>query len=477
MNKEDYERILLIKVNKFLLKENNLKCMSIEEKLSIQNFEYFYNFAEIFNLQKGKKTVLRFAELFFGMISETQSFLEFNYNSIKKILGSSKLYVDSELQVYIAVNKWLRYNYEERKKFANELVLKVRFELLSEQTLRHLLKNSLSISQVEECVEILSHLIISRVSFNRENPNVSIKKLYRNQIKFDILICGGFNNKLWQTSKKVTLVNGSNPKNITTLSPMITKREQFESVCSRGVVYVFGGRRNNEKWNTLPVEKYSPSTKAWSVVAKMFDDRIYFSACAFIDKAFIMGGHHMLSQNISLDSCFQFDTNNNQWMKINGMKEARSSAASVLFKERIVICGGRGINGDLLNSVEFYDVFSGLWASMPNMITGKSGHGLAVANSKLYVVAERSCEVFDDISKCFVALKPPKKLLYFNSLYFNSVISIGNKLVVYRNGCEKMFCYDINTGDWSEDFCEATNNLFRFSSIKVPSDNKLYKYN
>ena len=464
MSIKDYGRILLIKVNKFLLKENNLNDVSIEEKLSIQNVACLYKFAEVFNFQKCKKAALSFTLLRFGMITETPCFLELDCNCIKRILASSKLYADSELQVYIAVNKWLSYNYEERRKYANELIFKVRFELLSEQTLRHLINKSLSISQVEESVEILRQTISSRINFNREKSNVSFSKTFRNQIKFDIMICGGFNSDLWQTSKNVTLVDGSNPKNVTTLSPMITKREQHESVCSRGVVYVFGGRRNNNVWDTLPVEKYTPSTKTWSVAAEMCDDRMHFSACAFIDKAFIMGGHHMLSPDIPLDSCFQFDTNNNQWKKIAGMKEARVSAASVLFEERIVVCGGRGINGDPLNTVEFYDVFSGLWAAMPNMITRKSGHGLAVARSKLYVVAESSCEVFDDISKRFVALKPPRV-----HLSVNSVISMDNKLVVYLNDNVKKVYYDINKDEWLEDPCEAINSLFRFSSIKVPS--------
>ena len=56
------------------------------------------------------------------------------------------------------------------------------------------------------------------------------------------------------------------------------------------------------------VDKYSLTSQTWSHVAKMVDNRKLFRICAFIDKIFVFGG---CDNEISYNSCLQFDTSNN----------------------------------------------------------------------------------------------------------------------------------------------------------------------
>ena len=78
------------------------------------------------------------------MVVETKNFLHLDFNLIAKILSSSELNIHSEVEVFNAAISWLNRNSEERSKYSKQLLLKVRFHLLSEDAKIHIInRNSL----------------------------------------------------------------------------------------------------------------------------------------------------------------------------------------------------------------------------------------------------------------------------------------------------------------------------------------------
>ena len=71
---------------------------------------------------------------------------------------------------------------------------------------------------------------------------------------------------------------------------MKKERFSFEAVYLKGHVYVFRSVGNSKNL-VKTVEKYSPLTDKWNVATEMFDDRLNFRACSFINKVFILGSH------------------------------------------------------------------------------------------------------------------------------------------------------------------------------------------
>ena len=119
MNQEPCELTSAIKLYKHTLNEH-LICKAFEninEKLKIQNAVLFFQLASKFNLSDLNIRVFRYIEHCFSMIVDTKSFLELDINTVSKILASSSLQIDSEVEVYNAANKWLNCNSEERSKF------------------------------------------------------------------------------------------------------------------------------------------------------------------------------------------------------------------------------------------------------------------------------------------------------------------------------------------------------------------------
>ena len=47
--------------------------------------------------------------------------------------------------------------------------------------------------------------------------------------------------------------------------------------------------------------------------------------------------------------------------------------------------------------------------------------------------------------------------------------TIENKIFAFQYLLSKMIVYDSMKNEWSDETCEVTKNLFRFTTVKVPS--------
>ena len=110
------------------------KYKLIESKLNIKNVALFYSLSQLFNCTIVSKDLLEFIERCFPMFVDSTSFLELDFKIILKILSSSELNLDSEMEVFNAIVFWLGHN-KERSKYAKGLFLKVRLLLLSDPAL------------------------------------------------------------------------------------------------------------------------------------------------------------------------------------------------------------------------------------------------------------------------------------------------------------------------------------------------------
>ena len=151
-----------------------------------------------------------------------------------------------------------------------------------------------------------------------------------------------------------------------------------------------------------------------------------------------------------------------KWKVVANMNEARKYAACVVFQGNIVVSGGI-YDGNILNSVESYDVFANKWSPMSNMINNHFLHSLVTVKSKLFVMDGREhCEVFDNVCEKFVVFKSS------TTFRFRDAVSIGNKIVILQNETSSIICYDVNKDEWSQKPCELTKDLEDFSCLKLP---------
>ena len=393
------------------------------------------------------------------MVVGTQNFLHLDISIVAKILDSSELNIHTEVEVFNAVNTWLKHNSKERSKYAKQLLLKIRLPLLSEHALKYILDKVSPFSKKNELMYLLNEVMNKKQTAFQNNINRNCS-----QKKFNLLVYSGFNRKTRKYLRDIHQVNGNNFKIVKSLPLTALRRKNSEAVCLKGEVYVFGGR--DYGMDVMSVAKYSPVTNKWTVVAKMFDKRQFFCVCPFMDNIYIYGGKFETTY-----SCVQFDTtvemfSDKSWKEIARMKETRYSAACTVFKGKIIVSGGKDNYINKLKTVEFYDVFGDKWTSMPSMINSKCLHSLVTLNNKLFVIGygSDSCEVFDNFNKKFVDLKSP-----YSPFNLNKALSIGNKILIFINNSSLVFSYDFDKDEWSQESCKGTTNLKDFSYAKLPS--------
>ena len=434
----------------------------IENNFAVENVAAVHYFAKLYNLNRVAETTLSYFELHFPMVVETQSFLELEYSLVLKILKSSDLNLHSELEVYNAAESWLKHNGKERSKFAKQLLLAVRFPLLSDQALKHILDGTSSFAESRECVGVLKEISADGQNFFQNKSSVYYTNRYCDQDKFNVLVCGHY--KCGKFGSTINQIDGNNFQTVKCLPSMIQQRTWIEAAYLKGEIYVFGENGKSVK----SVEKYSISTGTWHHVAEMNGGRWSFCACPFMDRIVIIGG---CFGDKTTNLCSQFDPKERSCKIMAAMNEARYCASCAVFDGRIVVAGGQNFEEDYrLDTVESYDFFADKWTQMPDMYGEKVGHSLVAVRNKLFVIDydPDTCEVFDKTSGKFVALESPF------GYRLDAAISIGNKIVIIESyETETHVCYDVNKDEWYEEsndkeWCEITKNLRITSCVKIP---------
>ena len=391
------------------------------------------------------------------MFADCDNFLELEFLSIRKVLSSNELNIDSELQVFNAADNWLCHDIIERRKNAKNLLSNVRFQLLSVPALEQIYERLLS--NYHQC-----SIIIEAVSVKKQqskSTSCKIETRYCNQSNFNIVVCGGRTFNIREGLSDVNLFYANNFNKVNNLPNMKEGRCIFEAVCNKGEIYVFGGIDGKK------IEKYSPATNTWENVIDMVDDRKFFSLCSFMDNVYIFGGikgHFIGGQETA--TCFTFNTKHLKWKGISRMDNERKNLACSVFEGRIVVNGGY-FNGRL-NTVEIYDHAVDTWENMPNMIAGRSCHKSVAVKNKLFVISgsdRKDCEVFDSTTKKFTLLTQPTPASKYYLNDHTEVIAIGSKIFMFQYN-SKVITYDFENNKWSTKTCKATKHKDNFSILK-----------
>ena len=147
-----------MKENKILLNGNIEREVFnlIEENLTITNVVCLYYIPQLFNSSKLSKSPKLLIERCFPMIVNSTSFIELDFKHVAKILSSSELNIDSEMEVFNAITSWLSHD-KERNKYAKRLFIKIRLSLLSDHALKFVSeKISYFLENLSEIKELIS---------------------------------------------------------------------------------------------------------------------------------------------------------------------------------------------------------------------------------------------------------------------------------------------------------------------------------
>ena len=233
MKSHDEKLKLCLKAKKVLLYQNLVTKISnkISETIQIENVADYYQISKLFNMSNISKLTLKYMERNFTMVVDTENFLQLDFNIVKTLLASSSLNIDTEVEVFEAAVAWLNYNFDERSKHSKDLLLKVRFPLLSEAVLKSLITPNSSLRKINNYRKIIKSLIEGRHHdfkdnlYKHKNKNYYIIR-YCNQNMFDIFTRRGLmeDNMINENGSSVQLLDGNNLKSVKPIPLYKTKR-------------------------------------------------------------------------------------------------------------------------------------------------------------------------------------------------------------------------------------------------------------
>ena len=84
----------------------------------------YHDIVKHFSSQHKFLRSFRYIQRFFTIVYDTYNFLEQIYIQFAKLISSSELLINSEIEVLIAVNKWVNYDFEKRRNVAKDILFK-----------------------------------------------------------------------------------------------------------------------------------------------------------------------------------------------------------------------------------------------------------------------------------------------------------------------------------------------------------------
>ena len=441
----------------------------LKNKISLLTVCTYFSLANRFKITSLAKETFYYFERCFTMVVETKSFIQIDFEDLRKILCSCKLQVDTELEVFNAANTWVNCNTAQRRKFTKDLLSKVRLPLLSKYALTYILDLEDScFSSSDDCVATIKKCLENKNKSMRVKDSDYYKSRHCSQNMFKILVYGGYSIDADNKARDIKDVHEVEFESLTTVKKhpsMIEERRAFNAVCVKGDVYIL-----SDRLKTFCIQKYSPATNTWEKAADMYGNRkLFFSACSFMDSIFAVGCLELGCKNgIKPEFCLEFSTRDRTWREIARMEEKRVKAACAVFEGRVVVSGGH-YQGLESRTVEAYDHIADEWSRMPCMSEARSSHGCVAVGSKLFVIGgciDLASEMFESVSNQFVAVK--RNFIVPDEFNFVQVHSIGRKFRVFGNHRRTVWCYDVDKEEWSLDSCELTKDIGDFRCVKLP---------
>jgi N-acetylneuraminic acid mutarotase len=144
------------------------------------------------------------------------------------------------------------------------------------------------------------------------------------------------------------------------------------------VLVAIGGTNGTSALGT--VEMYSFATGSWTEMAPMPTPRAYLAVVPGLDgKIYAIGG--VDSNGDTLGTVEAFDPAKNTWSPVLSLNAPRAHlAAAVIFADAILVAGGVDDTGKVLNTTEVFNLaFPGAWSVWIPMLTARSDFGLSSA--------------------------------------------------------------------------------------------------
>ncbi|XP_050787918.1 kelch-like protein 6 [Gopherus flavomarginatus] len=312
------------------------------EQVSLENCLVLYELGYAHGEQALLRVAMRQISLNFRHLSlEDKSFLHLKPSTLISIISSDSLVVSSEIVVYRAVRRWMKFQTSNRRPFLSKIMRHVRFPLLTQEELQEV--------QLES-----AHCGDMRLRWKRLNRQERLRE------------CGGLRQGMYHKCIVcVDLFNMEGPE---------LKTKDFQVGC------------------------FDPQTEKWEKMTPL--KCLYCARClAVADKLYVTGGVH--TDDSYSDTLHEYSSFRGRWTQLPSMSMPRASHGFLNCSQKLYAVGGWCRYEDYLDSAECFDLMAKTWTPISRLPYSLSHFAATVLKNKLYLIGG----VTDKLGSWYVSRK------------------------------------------------------------------------
>ncbi|XP_077976069.1 kelch-like protein 41a [Styela clava] len=387
----------------------------LEENLDPESYFVTKKLSSMYNLKLLEEKCDEFALKNFEEISKLGDFNDLSQMEVAKMIESKKLKASEEVKLN-AVLIWIKFDSEDRSKYANDLIGLVELSKVSLGCRRHLIENELIINKSFDLLSWFSISVMDSVNikpiklmetttnaeaivvfdeisghlkcFNPANKSWTRMQEMNQEMKkgrFSAVTAGDFIYVLMEDKSVYRFKYSDKDANWERMADMLENHGSSPpAVVYKNWIYVIGG---HDGCKTAIVEKYDLDLNVWTKCCHKLRPTRWSEVISFQDKIYSFGG---FSTGQWIDAVDQLDPETGNWTIICHMTNARGYVSAVALGEEIYVLGGFTDEHNYFNTAEQYTPHEDKWKSLPLMLIPRCWFRTFAIKGDVYVVGGHS---------------------------------------------------------------------------------------
>nr|XP_039264567.1 uncharacterized protein LOC120340389 [Styela clava] len=369
----------------------------LEENLDSESYCVTKKLSSMFSLKSLEEKCDEFVLENFEEISKLDDFNGLGQMEVAKMIESMKLKASEEVKL-TALLSWIKFDSDDRSKYANNLIGLVELSKVSLGYRRHLIENEPMIRENNKCLAWFSISVMDSVKikptkvveqtanteaivvfdrnsdhlqcFNPTDKSWTQMQEMNQEIKryfFSAVTAGDFIYVLMKDKKVYKIQYLDKDANWEKMTDMLEDHGRCPpAVVYKNWIYVIGGHAWRE---TATVEKYDLDLNVWTKCHDKLQPTKWSEVVSFQDKIYSFGG---FSTGQWIDAVDQLDPETGNWTTIGHMNNARGYVSAVELGEEIYVLGGFTDKHQHFHTAEQYTTHEDKWKSLQSMLIPRS---------------------------------------------------------------------------------------------------------
>ncbi|XP_070552288.1 kelch-like protein 9 isoform X2 [Ptychodera flava] len=401
----------------------------LKSEINTSNCVEILNIGSYFNVTDLRAFSEDFILRNFKAVSTEDSFQQLSDRQLNEFLRSNKLDMQSELEVFEMVIRWLKYS-PIRMPFSGKMMRNVRMALITPDDLVDKVQSQYFMMNDPACNALLIDAFKYHATPHRQPCMQSLNSTLRSDN--EVLIAVGGLRENGATAD----VLGVSPHTGATfvLSQTPTRLVDHSVVTLANFMYVVGGQTSGSpggEHSLASVYRYDPRTNSWLTLPPMQERRSNFHLCALKDKLYVVCGWKGRHERTRSVECY--DPHKNTWTFVESYPVTAVAPAGAVYDDKLYIGGGYA--GQYINALNMYDPDTNQWEEKASMATPRAWHSMVTVRDKIYAIGG-NCKDLDgkriDIltTECY---SPKEDLWYTLPSEVPSGCSVTNAVVMKEN--------------------------------------------